>query len=202
MAHADIREAVQHLEEGGLVLHPTEAVYGIGGGLEAGPLSRLRAFKGRGGGGFVVLIPSLDLCAPLFRDGAHRIAAEFWPGPVTLILDDPDDVFAPDAKASDGSVAVRIPGNDVARALVEAYGKPMTSTSANRPGEAPATSLSQAWDAVSGFDAAMFGLDGGDLSGLGASTLVDTRGRLPRILRRGALVEDVEEALRSLREVG
>ena len=133
-----LREARRRLEAGELVIHPTEAVYGLGGLLEDAPLARLRNLKNRPAGGFVVLIPAERSVADLLGSEGRALARTFWPGPLTLVLDDPEDRFHPGAKAPDGSIAVRVPGHPLTLRLLRDTGRPITSTSANRPGAPPA----------------------------------------------------------------
>ncbi|MDH3223091.1 MAG: Sua5/YciO/YrdC/YwlC family protein, partial [Gemmatimonadota bacterium] len=87
---AAIEDAVALLEKGGLVLHPTETVYGIGGLLEGPSTARLRRAKGRRAGGFVVLVPGSDHVEGHLGTAGGRLARAFWPGPLTLVCDDPE----------------------------------------------------------------------------------------------------------------
>ncbi len=182
-----LREARRRLEAGGLVIHPTEAVYGLGGFLEDAPLERLRGLKNRTVGGFVVLIPSVRSVAGLLDAEGMALARAFWPGPLTLVLDDPNDRFHPGAKAPDGSVAVRVPGHPLALRLLRDTGRPITSTSANRPGEPPAVTARSAREAAAALGTEPFALDAGRLPGGAASTLVSLRESCPILIRRGPL---------------
>lgn len=182
-----LREARRRLEAGGLVIHPTEAVYGLGGLLEDAPLARLRGLKNRRAGGFVVLVPSARSVADLLSPEGWALARAFWPGPLTLVLDDPEDRFHPGAKAPDGSVAVRVPGHPLALRLLRDAGRPITSTSANRPGSPPAVTAREAREAILSLGTEPFTLDAGSLPGGAASTLVSLRGSCPELIRRGPL---------------
>ena len=182
-----LREARRRLEAGRLVIHPTEAVYGLGGLLEDAPLARLRALKNRTAGGFVVLIPSARSVADLLNAEGRALARTFWPGPLTLVLDDPEDRFHPGAKAPDGSVAVRVPGHALTLRLLRDTGRPITSTSANRPGSPPAVTAREAREAVLSLGTEPFALDAGPLPGGAASTLVSLRESCPKLIRQGPL---------------
>lgn len=182
-----LKEARARLEAGELVIHPTEAVYGVGGLLEDAPLARLRDLKGREAGGFVVLVPSARDVAGLLGARGRALARAFWPGPLTLIVDDPGDRLHAGAKAADGSVAVRVPGHPLVLGLLRDAGRPITSTSANRPGEPPAVTAGQAREAMRSLGAEAFALDAGRLSGGAASTLVSLREVSPILIRRGPL---------------
>lgn len=182
-----LREARRRLEAGELVIHPTEAVYGLGGLLEDAPLARLRSLKNRPAGGFVVLIPAERSVEDLLGSEGRALARAFWPGPLTLVLDDPEDRFHPGAKASDGSVAVRVPGHPLTLRLLRDTGRPVTSTSANRPGAPPAVTAREAREAVLSLGTEPFALDAGPLPGGAASTLVSLRASCPKLIRQGPL---------------
>ncbi|MDE2794270.1 MAG: L-threonylcarbamoyladenylate synthase [Gemmatimonadota bacterium] len=192
-----LREARRHLESGELVIHPTEAVYGLGGFLENGPLTRLRGLKNRSAGGFVVLIPSARSIGDLLGARGRALARAFWPGPLTLVLDDPADRFLPGAKAPDGSVAVRVPAHPLTLRLLREAGRPITSTSANRPGAPPAVTAREAREAVISLGTEPFVLDAGPLPGGAASTLVSLREDCPKLIRQGPLdVLELNEIVR------
>lgn len=182
-----LEHALHRLERGELLIHPTEAVYGIGGFLDDTPLASLRRLKDRADEGFVVLIPSADAIRDLLDRTGRVLARAFWPGPLTLVLDDPEGRFHPRAKAADGSVAVRVPGHPVVRELLRASGRPITSTSANAPGCAPALTAAEAQDAGRSMGAELFALDVGPLPGGAPSTLVRLGAAGPVVVRRGAL---------------
>ncbi len=169
------------------MIHPTEAVYGIGGFLDDAPLARLRRIKDRAGGGFVVLIPSAGFVRDLLGRAGHLFARAFWPGPLTLVLEDPEDLFHPAAKAADGSVAIRVPRHPVTLELLGAAGRPITSTSANPPGGAPARTVSAARDAGRAMGTELFALDAGPLPGGAPSTLVRLAAGGPEVIRRGSV---------------
>ncbi|MXW16413.1 MAG: L-threonylcarbamoyladenylate synthase [Gemmatimonadetes bacterium] len=180
-------EARRRLEAGELVIHPTEAVYGLGGFLEDGPLARLRGLKDRPAGGFVVLIPSARSVANLLDADGRALARAFWPGPMTLVLSDPADRFHPGAKAPDGSVAVRVPAHPLTLRLLRDTGRPVTSTSANRPGAPPAVTAEEAREAMLSLGTEPFALDAGPLPGGAASTLVSLHEDCPILIRQGPL---------------
>ncbi len=170
---------------GSVVLYPTETVYGLGG-LAGDPLSRQRIaeMKGVASAGLIVLVHEV----PSWLEGHGRaLAMEFWPGPLTLVVDAPMG-FADAARAEDGSVAIRSSSHPLARALVAEVG-PLTSTSANRHGAPPllcAEGCDLAVDAV---------VDGGDLPPSPPSTIVDIR--TGTVLRRGADADAVSALLGS-----
>lgn len=198
-SHEQLDVAVHRLAEGELVVHPTEAVYGIGGLLESRPLATLMQLKGRRSQGFVVLAPSLERVGRrLLGSQGRALARAFWPGPLTLVVDDPEDRFPRAAKAADGSVALRVPGHPVAQELLSRLGRPITSTSANRPGEPPAVTARAAQQAACAMGREVFALDAGPLPGGKTSTLVrltSGAGVEPIVLRRGPVSAEAIRAV-------
>lgn len=182
-----LEEACRRLEQGELIVHPTEAVYGFGGFLDAVPLDRLRRLKKRRSAGFVVLIPSAESVADLLDAAGAALARAFWPGPLTLVVDDPHDRFPPGAKAADGTLAVRVPGHPVTLQLLRDAGQPITSTSANRPGAPPARKADRARKEALALGTELFALDAGPLPGGAPSTLVRLGADCPELIRQGPL---------------
>ncbi len=191
-----LADCARRLRAGELAVHPAETVYGFGGTLERRPLEALRALKGRQSGGFVVLIPALESAEPLLGDAGRLLARAFWPGPLTLVADDPAGCFPAGAKAPDGSVALRVPGREDTLALLREVGAPLTSTSANAPGGRPAVTAAEALATARGLGHELAVLDGGRLPGGRSSTLVRAGPGPPLLLRRGQVAErDLARAL-------
>lgn len=186
-ASSGLEEAARRIRAGELIVYPAESVYGIGGVLDEGPLTALRELKGRSSGGFVVLLPTARDAEPLLPQVGCALGRAFWPGPLTLVADDPHDRFHPLAKAADGSVALRVPGRRATLALLEEVGRPLTSTSANRPGDPPATTATAAREAARAMGHTLFALDDGPLPGGAASTIVRLGDRGPVVLREGPI---------------
>ncbi len=137
-------EAARCLAAGGLVAFPTETVYGLGADATDGKaVARLYAAKGRPS--FNPLIAHVaDLAAArrlaVFDATAERLAAVFWPGPLTLVLNKrPGCPIADLATAGLDSIAVRVPDHPVALALLRALGRPVVAPSANRSGHVSPT---------------------------------------------------------------
>lgn len=182
-----VEEAARRLEGGELVVHPTESVYGFGCMLASEPLAALRELKDRPSGGFVVLLPRSQDADGLLGPAGRALARAFWPGPLTLVADDPEDRFHPAAKALDGSVALRVPGHPTALALLAAAAAPLTSTSANAPGARPAATAQEARQAALARGRDLFALDAGPLSGGAPSTIVRAGNADPILLRAGPI---------------
>jgi len=192
-----LESACRRLERGEIIIHPTESVYGFGGFLDDVPLARLRRLKRRKSSGFVVLIPSARSAAALLSETGRALAEAFWPGPLTLIVDDPEDRFHPGAKAADGSVALRVPGHPVTLSLLRETGRAITSTSANQPGVPPALTAAAARNAGRALGMELFGLDAGSLQGGAPSTLVRLGKDRPIVIRQGPLtVLELEVVMR------
>jgi L-threonylcarbamoyladenylate synthase len=187
-----LRAAVEVLTDGGIVAYPTDTLYGLAvDPRQAAAVERLGRLKDRVSGAGLLLIASslrqvesaLGPLSPLGR----RLARRFWPGPLTLVFD-PDVALASGVHATDGSLAVRVPGCDLARRLACLVGHPLTATSANRTGEAPAA-IGRDVVEVFGSAVALTLELRGPLRGE-ASTIVDTRGTHPTLLRAGVVQWD------------
>ena len=196
-----LQPACEHLRAGGLVILPTDTVYGIGcNAADAGAVERLLASKGRGR----QMPPPVLVAGPADLTGvvaqvpeAARILMEaFWPGPLTLILD-ADAALTWDLGETSGTIAIRMPDHELALDLLRRSG-PLAVTSANPTGAPPATDAASARAAfpgrVRGVDAVgtedILLLDGGATSGPVPSTIVTLAGAhacSPRILRKGVL---------------
>lgn len=190
---AAIPAIVAHLEADGLLAYPTETVYGLGCAPTDLALDRLAALKGRPARKpFLLLVDGL---AMLERFGlaltpvARTLAREFWPGPLTLVLGGGEGRLPDRLRSAGGGIAVRWTSQqDIARLLTE-WQRPLTSTSANIPGgrTAPGPGAIEALfpEAVAKGD--LMVLDGGVLGNVPPSTLVDCTGRLPVLVREGAI---------------
>lgn len=182
----------RHLAAGGLLGHPTETVYGIGCALQPGALDRLASLKRREGKAFVVLVTGREMLAGTeWSADAERLAEAFWPGPLTLILGARPGAF-PAGVLANAAVAVRATSHGGLRVLLQTLGAPMTSTSANPPGETPASCARDAEAALDRLDArhSVWLLDAGELAPSPPSTLVDCTSSPPRVVRAGATGAD------------
>ena len=195
--HPDLLQpACEHLRAGGLVILPTDTVYGIGcDAAEAGAVERLLAAKGRGRQmPPPVLVASIDaidsLCVDV-PDYARALARAFWPGGLTLILRARPDLGW-DLGETGGTIGVRMPDQGALLDLLADAG-PMAVTSANLTGQPPATTVLQA---VSYFgDSVSLYLDAGPTAGSTASSIVDCAHGAPRIIRLGTIsLADLSEA--------
>lgn len=189
-----VRAAARVLAEGGLLAHPTETVYGLGG-RDAELDREIARLKGR------------DEDRPLLRLGpdvktirrrhpglrwtpaARRLAETFWPGPLTLVLDD----------GTEHGLGVRVEGHPLTRRVLSILEATMSSTSLNRTGSPPARTPEEAAEALEAMPAARVAvawLRAGTLPGGPPSTVLSLRGGTTRLLRAGAIeASRVEQAL-------
>ncbi|HZD06507.1 MAG TPA: Sua5/YciO/YrdC/YwlC family protein, partial [Longimicrobiales bacterium] len=133
----DLEPVARHLQGGGVVVYPTETVYGFGCLLQPEPLATLRRFKSRGPASPFLLLVEGRTGVPglVWTAGAAEMARVFWPGALTLVLSDPGGRYPGSVRSWKGGVAVRRTSHPLAARLVEAVGGPLTSTSANAQGE-------------------------------------------------------------------
>jgi L-threonylcarbamoyladenylate synthase len=181
---------VDHLRSGGLLVYPTETVYGLGCLLRPGPLGRLAEFKGRDPARpFLVLVGDPSWVGDLaWTRDASQLADVFWPGSVTLVLADRDRRFPLGVVSPAGGVAVRQSPHPLVSRLVTELAEPLVSTSANLPGRPPASTGEEAGrvgEALSSIGDVLF-LDVGGLPPSPVSTIVDCTSMPPRVLRAGA----------------
>ncbi len=181
----------EHLRSGGLVAYPTETVYGFGCALRRDALDALAALKSREGvKPFLLLVGDVGrLPGVRWTVSARRLSAAFWPGPLTLALDAEPGAFPPGVLAPGGTVAVRVSPHPAVRALLGAFPRPITSTSANLPGASPAQDADEVAEVLRALGAleSVLVVDGGRLPPSAPSTLVDCSREPPRVLRVGAL---------------
>lgn len=186
----DLSSVVEHLRVGGTIAYPTETVYGIGSLATATGVERVQELKGRGDDKpLLLLLPSADAADMLsWNPEAAALAEIFWPGSVTLVLDDPKGHFPPGIRSPSGSVGVRVSPHPTVARLLAALGEPITSTSLNAAGAEPARSGDDARAVLQHLGAeGTWLLDGGTLPPSAPSTVVDCTAQKPRVLREGAV---------------
>jgi L-threonylcarbamoyladenylate synthase len=184
-----IAEAARILADGGVVVLPTRGLYGLGcQAHNAAAVRRVFDIKERPfEKPLLVLIGHRRMLPGIVASVtplAEKLMAAFWPGRVTLVMQGRTDLPA-GLCSSTGKVGVRHVGHPVAAALVEAVGAPITGTSANMSGAGGSHRI----DTIDGSVTASVDLvlDAGILAGGPGSSVVDVTGRLPRILREGAV---------------
>jgi L-threonylcarbamoyladenylate synthase len=193
--------AARTLAAGGLVAFPTETVYGLGAdATNAAAVARLYAAKGRPA--FNPLIAHVADAAAAravarFEPAAKQLAAQFWPGPLTLVLPKNEGCVAADlATAGLDTLAVRVPSHPVARAILAAFGRPMVAPSANRSGHVSPTTAEHVLADLRGRIDLI--IDGGAAPVGVESTIVACLDR-PMLLRPGAIPRaEIERVLRQI----
>lgn len=205
-----LQKAAQTLLEGNLVAFPTETVYGLGAdALNKQAVARVYEVKGRPTDHpLIVHLHSMRVMGQWVDDVpeyAIALARDFWPGPMTLI-------FKRSSLAQDfitggqGTVGIRVPNHVVALALLEAFhnlgGRGVAAPSANRFGHVSPTTAKAVSEELAQYlkpeDQIM---DGGPCSVGVESTIIDCTGQLPRILRPGAITEEMIKASTGLTEL-
>jgi tRNA threonylcarbamoyl adenosine modification protein (Sua5/YciO/YrdC/YwlC family) len=185
---AGLDEAVHTLGRGGLVVLPTDTVYGIGAdAFDPRAVAALLAAKGRGRQMpppvLVGNVGALDGLATEVPDVVRALVDAFWPGPLTVVcLAQPS--LAWDLGDTDGTVALRMPADETALALLRRTG-PLAVTSANLTGRPAAVTAQEAVDYFG--DVVPVYLDAGRAGGGTPSTIVDATAETLTILREGAL---------------
>jgi len=187
-----ILTAAEVLRRGGLVAFPTETVYGLGAdALNADAVKQIFVAKGRPlDNPIIVHIAStadLEALTDHIPEAASRLIEKFWPGPLTLILKKsagvPDNVTG-----GLDSVAVRMPQNKIALALIKALGHPIAAPSANLSGRPSGTSAAHVLQDFAGKIDMI--IDGGPVSVGVESTVLDLSRKPPAILRPGAVTQE------------
>ena len=194
--------AAAHLLAGNLVAFPTETVYGLGAdACNAAAVARIYSVKGRPADHpLIVHLASMDALGDWASDVpkyAISLARDFWPGPMTLIMK--RSALAADfVTGGQDTVGIRVPAHPVALGLLEAFarvgGKGVAAPSANRFGNVSPTTAQAVSDELSDYlsDSDQI-LDGGACDVGVESTIIDCTGVAPRILRPGAITQELIE---------
>jgi L-threonylcarbamoyladenylate synthase len=194
---AEIESAIptigKHLRAGKLLAYPTETVYGLGSAPTVAALAALARLKGRPEGKpFLLLISSRRMAEEwglVFTASASALAEAFWPGPLTLVLRGGEGRLPDELRGNEGGIAIRHTSHPGIARLVSATGRPLTSTSANRPGGPPAPGPDRLVELFGREEQSgeLLVLDGGVLGNVPPSTLIDCTDLMPRMVREGAI---------------
>ncbi len=190
-----INAAGQILKQGGLVAFPTETVYGLGANaLDEEAARKTYAAKGRPSDNpLIVHIASLEDLYPITKkvpEKAVALAEKFWPGPLTMIFEK-SELVPYGTTGGLETVAVRMPDNEVALALIRAGGGYVSGPSANKSGRPSPTMARHVLDDLEGRIDMI--LDGGPVHIGVESTIVDMTVEPPMILRPGAVTKEMLE---------
>ncbi|MDP2764712.1 MAG: L-threonylcarbamoyladenylate synthase, partial [Brevundimonas sp.] len=191
-------QAAEALAAGGLVILPTETVYGLA--ADAGNAVAVAAlFEAKGRPRFNPLIAHVADAVQaeaiaVFDDRARALADAFWPGPLTIVAPVRDRIRVCDlARAGLDSVAVRVPGHVRARAVIAAFGRPVVAPSANRSGRPSPTTFADALEET-GF-AVADAVDGGPCAVGVESTVVSVLDGRVALLRPVSVTREEIEAV-------
>ena len=192
--------AAAHLLAGDLVAFPTETVYGLGAdACNAAAVARIYSVKGRPADHpLIVHVPSMDALGDWASDVpgyAITLARDFWPGPMTLIMKR-SELASDFVTGGQDTVGVRVPDHAVALGLLQAFaqigGRGVAAPSANRFGKVSPTTAQAVSDELIDYlsDSDQI-LDGGACDVGVESTIIDCTGDAPRILRPGAITQEM-----------
>lgn len=183
-----LEHAADVLRRGGLIVYPTETLYGIGAdatnpeALRRIPLAKQRTDRKP----ILVIVNSVRMMTPYVEAvsaQARELIDTFWPGPLTLVFRASQQVPM-ELTQGTGTIGIRIPSSQLCLKLLEHMGVPLTSTSANLSGEKPARTVEEISSALKGID---LYLDAGKLPESKPSTVVDVAGEVARVVRSGAI---------------
>jgi L-threonylcarbamoyladenylate synthase len=191
-----IAHTLDVLNHGGLVVFPTDTVYGLAAlPFRRQSIERLYIVKGRSSQKAIAILlgnlAHVDQIAASMNPIAMRLAEQFWPGPLTLVVS--RNPGLPDVLTPDNTIGVRMPDHPVALDLLRQSG-PLAVTSANLSGRENAVTAQEVLDQLRG--RVHLVLDGGRIPGGIPSTVVDCTGVQPVILRQGPItLEAIQAAL-------
>jgi L-threonylcarbamoyladenylate synthase len=195
---AAIAEAARLIRAGELVAFPTETVYGLGGDA-TNERAVAKIFEAKGRPQFNPLISHVPDAGEAKRfvqwtETADKLAATFWPGPLTLVLSRaPGSAIALLATAGLDTVAIRAPAHAMAQELIRAAGVPVAAPSANRSGAISPTRAEHVAESLGGKVAMI--LDGGRCAVGVESTVLDLTAERPTLLRPGGATREAIEAV-------
>jgi L-threonylcarbamoyladenylate synthase len=184
--------AAEVIQAGGVIVYPTETVYGIGGDAfnpSAGDRVHV-AKQRRERKPLLILIPdrvSVSLLSQEIPQAALELMEAFWPGPLTLVLSASSKVPA-EVTQGTGSVGMRVPSSPLCTKLLRLAGTPIISTSANISGDIPCHSVDEIENVLKPHIDLL--LDAGPLRASEPSTVVDVTTDIPRLLRGGAIAAE------------
>lgn len=196
----EIETAAQLLNKGEVVSFPTETVYGLGAdATNEKAVKKIFEAKGRPSDNpLIVHISSQEQVyeyAESVPKKAEQLIDAFWPGPLTIVLNKKDNLFASTVTARLRSVGLRMPAHEVALELISKVGKPLAAPSANTSGKPSPTTAKHVYHDLNTVISAV--VDGGETGvGLESTVLDMTNPNHPMILRPGGISqEDLEEVI-------
>jgi len=185
----DLSAAVQALKGGGVIVFPTETLYGLGAdALNDAAVEKVFQLKGRDPRNPIpVLVADQEMLHALVAKvptTAQKLMERYWPGPLTLVLPGRKNIPKPLCNPT-GRVGVRISSQSIATLLVKGLGRPLTATSANPSGKEPARTLQES-NTYFAHRVELF-VDGGTLTSKSGSTVVEAMEDSIKIIREGEI---------------
>lgn len=198
---SSIKIAIDVLKSGGLIIYPTETLYGAGVDTTNGvAVKKLTAYKNRPlGKPYSIAVTNTDMAEEYgyLNQTSKNLFREFLPGPLTVIIKGKHKL-AKGVESEDGKLGIRLPDYKFVRSLVEKFGKPITATSANASYKKRPYKISDILDNLSQKQKGLIDLviDAGTLPTREPSTVIDTTFDEPAILRQGEIrLSDENEVL-------
>lgn len=197
-SYPQITQAANFLKNNEVVAFPTETVYGLGGNAESSDaVAKIFAAKGRPSDNpLIIHIASTEQLAAFVSSIPQTAAVlmeNFWPGPLTIVLNKKEGKLSELATAGLSTVAVRMPDHPIALALIKQSGLPIAAPSANQSGKPSPTLARHVFEDLDGQIAGI--VDGGP-TGVGVeSTVIDCTEAIPVILRPGGVTKEQIEAV-------
>jgi len=185
-----VGQAVETLKSGGIVIFPTDTVYGVGtDSYNPEAVSRLYEVKGRERSKPIPLLVSsvdqVEEIADSIPEGFYRLADRFWPGGLTMVLRVKRGKM-PDVLNQGGeTLGFRMPDHDLTLEIIESLGRPVAATSANPSGEGAIRSFEEFKDDF--LERIDLAIDGGECMGGVPSSVIDLTSSSPRLIREGGI---------------
>ena len=195
--YSNLKEAANIIKTGGIVLFPTETVYGLGANaFDSNAVEKIFIAKGRNPKNPINLLISdmkmVEMIATNINELEYKLMEAFFPGPFTIILQKSSNVPSIVTAGKD-TVGIRMPNNEIARKLVEHAGVPIAAPSANLSGKPSGTNFNDLYNDFK--DKVDYMIDGGNSSIGIESTIVQVIDNIPHILRPGSITESQIEAV-------
>jgi len=196
-----IAEAARIIRNGGVVVFPTRSLYGLGAdAFNPKAVNRIFHIKQRPATKPILVLikdkDELDRLAAIVPPAATAIMKRFWPGRISIVFQAKQGLLA-NLTAGTNKIGIRLPGHNVASALVKVACSPITGTSANLSGNAGCFQVNDLDEKI--VDSVDLILDAGPLKGGVGSTVVDVTGETPMILRQGELSQkDISNVIDNL----
>ena len=194
-------DVTRHIESGGMIVYPTETVYGLGGMPEESVISKIVALKQRRSNKpMLLLVPDRKSTEALvWTPEASMLADAFWPGPLTLLVEKKrNNGITPAATSNLDSIAIRVPSNPIILKILNTFGKPIAAPSANKFGMLSPTSALHVEKQFKDHNDIPLILDGGNTNIGIESTVIGIENNNIIIYRHGGVTkETLEEKIKA-----